>query len=251
MDAGAEYPTQAPGNSTRRGLKRSPGYLQSRIDAEHYGGRVAIEDLCGVQWRRFEFDRDMEILLRRLAVIVAVAALHSLSCASANLGHQQFYSQAAPTKYPPTRQLRVFEYQNVELREIYELLFSDFLIIGRSAFNGPFENPSSSASFAKSIGTDIFISTSQFKETRTSFISLSTPTTSTTHVSGYSGSGSFYGTATTYGTQQTTVPIRVNRYDQDGYYLRNVNNVVPLWERRIEQYERTSQSDLEGTCLSD
>lgn len=183
------------------------------------------------------------------AIVAVSSALVLLSCASP--GHRQFYSQAAPTKYPPTPQLRIFEYQNVDLDEVYDLLFSDFLVIGRSAFNGPYENPGSSSSFAKSIGTDVFITTSQFKETRTSFVSLSTPTSSTTYVSGYSGSGSFYGTATTYGTQQTTVPIRINRYDQNGYFLRNVNKVVPLWERTIDQYERTSRSELDGKWLNE
>lgn len=182
-------------------------------------------------------------------IIAVSSALILLSCASP--GHRQFYSQSAPTKYPPTSRLRIFEYQNVDLQEVYELLFADFLVIGRSSFDGPYENPEKSASFAKSIGTDVFISTSQFKETRTSFVTVSIPTASTTYVSGYSGSGSFYGTATTYGTQQTTVPIQVNRYDQNGYFLRNVNNVVPLWERSVEQYEKTGQSELGGKWFNE
>jgi len=145
----------------------------------------------------------------------------------------------------------VFQYANVNIKEIYDLLFSDFLVIGRSSFNGPYEDPTQSVPYAKSIGTDVFVSTSQFKETRTSFLALSTPTSSTTYLSGYSGTGSFYGTATTYGTETTIVPIIVNRYDQEGLFLRNVNNVAPLWERTEAQYKKTEPSDLEGIWFNE
>jgi len=182
-------------------------------------------------------------------VIVVLTALLIQGCAT--VGHKEFYNQMAPMKYPPTNKVMVFEYSNVDLREIYELLFSDFLIIGSSGFNGPYEDPSQAISFAKSIGADVFLSTSQFQETRTSFLSLSTPSSNTTYISGYSGAGSFYGSATTYGTRTTTVPISVDRYDQDGMYLRNVNNVVPLWERTEAQYKKTETSDIEGVWFNE
>lgn len=176
-----------------------------------------------------------------LAIFLAV-----LLSGCAQLGHREFYDQVAPSKYPPTSKVMIFEYSNVDLGETYELLFSDYLIIGKSGFNGPYENPDKARSYAKSIGADILITSSQFKETRTSFMNLSTPTTSTTYISGYSGSGSVYGTATTYGTQTTTIPVRVNRYDQDGIYLKNVKNANPLWERTRSQYKSTGTNDLSG-----
>ncbi|MHC1697956.1 MAG: hypothetical protein AB9919_07890 [Geobacteraceae bacterium] len=167
------------------------------------------------------------------------------------LGHQEFYTQVAPTKYPPTEKTRVFEYSDVDLKELYNLLFSDYLIIGNSAFNGPYEDPNQSVSFANSIGAEVFLATSQFKETRTSFMPLTTPTTSTTYVSGYSGSRSFSGTATNYGTQTTNIPITVNRYRQDGLYLRNVNKIEPLWEKTDAQYQKTEATDLEGVWFNE
>ncbi|WP_417764950.1 hypothetical protein [Shewanella chilikensis] len=163
------------------------------------------------------------------------------------IGHKQFYDQVAPSKYPPTSKVMVFEYSNVDLNEIYDLLFSDFLVIGKSGFNGPYENPSQSIGFAKSIGADVFITSSQFNETKTSFMNLSTPTNSTTYINAYSGSGSVYGTATTYGTKTTTVPISVDRYDQDGMYLKNVNDISPLWERTKQQYKETNNNDMSGS----
>jgi hypothetical protein len=166
------------------------------------------------------------------------------------LGHKNFYTQVAPVKYPPNEKTMVFEYSDVKLKEIYDLLFSDFLVIGRSGFNGPYEDPSMSIMFAHSIGADVFISSAQFKETMTSFVNLSTPTSNTTYISGYSGTGSFYGTATTYGTRTTAIPISVDRYNQFGLYLRNINNVVPLWERTEGQYKKTKDSDLNGVWFN-
>ena len=169
-----------------------------------------------------------------------------ISLSGCTIGHKKFYDQVAPSKYPPTSNVMIFEYRNVDLDEIYELLFSDFLVIGTSGFNGPYEDPSHSKSFAESIGADVLIASSQFKETKTSFMNLSTPTSSTTYINAYSGSGSAYGTATTYGTKTTTVPISVNRYDQDGIFLKNINNIIPLWERTKNQYKRTSNNPLSG-----
>ena len=178
---------------------------------------------------------------------IILSALVITLLGGCTIGHTKFYNQVAPSKYPRTSKVMVFEYSNVDLDEIYNLLYSDFLVIGKSSFNGPYENPSQSIGFAKSIGADVFITSSQFKETRTSFMNLSTPTTSTTYINAYSGSGSVYGTATTYGTRTTTVPISVNRYDQDGMYLKNVNKITPLWERTKQQYRETNNNKLSGS----
>jgi hypothetical protein len=188
---------------------------------------------------------------RAFTAILVALVIHGCTAIGHKEFYEEFYSQVAPTKYPPTEKLMVFEYANVDLKEIYDLLFSDFLVIGRSSFNGPYENPSQSVSYAKSIGANIVISSSQFQETRTSFMNLSTPTSSTTYLSGYSGSGSYYGTATTYGTKTTTIPVAVNRYDQHGLFLRNVNNVVPLWERTDTQYKKTEPSEFEGVWFNE
>jgi hypothetical protein len=91
--------------------------------------------------------------MKRFLVTLA-AALFLSGCTT--LGHKTFYNQVAPIKYPPTSNVMIFEYSNVDLEEIYELLFSDFLVIGKSGFNGPYEPPTQSRSYAKSIGADFF-----------------------------------------------------------------------------------------------
>lgn len=182
-----------------------------------------------------------------LFIILYVFCLHG--CVT--FGYVDFYTQIAPTKYPPTKKVMIFEYPNVDINEIYQLLFSDFLIIGKSSFNGPYENPETAEYFSKTIGADVLIATSQFKETRTSFVPMSRPESSTTIISGYSGGDYFYGTATNYGTKTVMVPVSVDRYDQHGLYLKNIKKIIPLWERTEEQYKKTKYSEVEGIWFNE
>lgn len=169
----------------------------------------------------------------------------------ATLQHQQTYRQSAPTPYPKTARVMVFEYRNVSLQEIYDLLYSDFLIIGRSEFTGPYEDPRASIEFAKSIGADVFVSAAQFKETRTSFVPTMTPTANTAYISGFTSTGPFYGTANTYGTHTTMIPMYIDRYAQSGLYLKNVNHITPLWEKTRSDYKETGSDALSGIWYND
>ncbi len=185
--------------------------------------------------------------MKKLLVLLILALL--TGCAS--LQYQESYKQSAPTKYPKTSDVPVFEYRNVNIHEIYDLLYSDFLIIGRAEFIGPYEDPKSSLEFAKSIGTDVFVTTSQFKETRISFIPTITPTQSTTNISGMSGTAPFFGTANSYGTMTTMIPVHIDRYEQSGLYLKNVNHVVPLWEKKRSDYKETAANALSGVWYNE
>lgn len=180
--------------------------------------------------------------MKKTLMLLVLASLYG--CAA--LEHQQTYIQSAPTKYPATSKVMVFEYRNVSIHEIYDLLYSDFLIIGRSEFVGPYEDPKSSIDFARSLGTDVFVSTSQFKETRTSFMPMVTPTASTSYISGNSAAGPFYGTSNNYGTRTTMIPVYIDRYDQNGLFLKNVNHVVPLWEKQRSDFKETEANPLSG-----
>jgi hypothetical protein len=75
---------------------------------------------------------------------------------------------------------------------------------------------------------------------------FTTPTTSTTTFSGYAGSNGFSGSATTFGTKTTSVPITVDRYNQDGMFLRNAHNVNSLWTKHKQDYTKTGKSDFDG-----
>mgnify|MGYP005988332949 CR=1 FL=1 len=161
-------------------------------------------------------------------------------------GYKQFYSQESPKKYPETKNVMIFEYSNIKLSDIQTILFDDYLVVGKSGFEGPYEKPDSAVSFAKSIGADILLTNTQFKEKRNSIVPITLPSQTTTNFSGYSGGSSFYGSATSYGTKTSMIPITVSRYTQHGIFLKNINNVHPLWERTIKDYKKTSENDLEG-----
>ncbi len=180
--------------------------------------------------------------MKKLLMLLILAAL--TGCAA--LQHQESYRQSAPTKYPRTAKVMVFEYRNTNIHELYNLLYSDFLIIGKSEFTGAYENPRSSVEFAQSIGTDVFVATSQFKETQMSFVPMITPTSSTSYISGNTANGPFFGTANSYGTRTTMVPVYVDRYIQSGLYLKNVNHVTPLWEKTASDYKETGANPLSG-----
>ena len=161
-------------------------------------------------------------------------------------GYETYYNQMAPKQFSYNYDAMVFKYTNVDISEIYELLFSDYMIIGISSFNANYRYPDNKAEyFSRRIGADVLIASSQFSETRTRFDTRITPAISSSFISGFGGSGSYI-TATNYGVNTTTVPVQENRYDHDGFFLKNVNDVIPLWERTKDQYEKTSSNDIEG-----
>lgn len=161
-------------------------------------------------------------------------------------GYQTFYEQKAPFKYPKTEKVIVFEYENVDIRSVYDFLFSDYLIVGEAGFEGPYDDPSEAVGYAKTIGADILITTVQFKESRTSIVPMSFPTTNTTYMSGYSGSNMFSGTATSYGMTTSSIPVTVDRYTQEGLFLKNVNGVKPIWEHTKNYYSETEKEKMTG-----
>jgi hypothetical protein len=163
------------------------------------------------------------------------------------LGYQKFYNQLAPEKYPETSKAMIFSYSNIDLQGIYETFFSDFIIIGKSSFEGPQEDPTKSYTFTTSIGADVLLTSIQFSNTATSVVPLVTPSVSTTNVSGFAGRTSFFGTATSYGTNTSYIPITVNRYNQTGLYLRKFSPGKPAWELSKKDLICSGETEFNGT----
>ena len=184
---------------------------------------------------------------KKLAILLlGMFSLVGCTIAPQKNNYEEFYHQVSPTKYPITTDSMLFEYQNIDLDEIYEMLFSDYLVVGKSTFNAPYSSPSNATEYAQSIGSDLFIVNSQFKETKTSFVQRVSPTINYTRITGYNGEGASYGHLTTYSTQTSIIPIEVDRYDHQGFFLKNINNVAPLWDRKRDQYQETDHSELSG-----
>lgn len=185
--------------------------------------------------------------MKRLLMLLIFASL--AGCGT--LHYQESYKQSAPTKYPRTAHVMVFEYRNTNIDDLYHLLYGDYLIIGKSAFTGAYEDPRESVDYAKSIGTDVLVTSAQFKETQASYAPMITPTSSTSYISGNIGTGPFYGTANTYGTTTSMVPVYIDRYVQSALFLKNVHHVTPLWEKKRPDYKETEANDLSGVWYSE
>lgn len=162
------------------------------------------------------------------------------------IGHQQFVSYQAPVKYPPVEDTWVFEYSDVDVHQLKDLLFAEFLTLAESSFVGPYEDPRTSERFASGMGADVFVVSTQFRNTQTSILPLTLPSTTTTSFSGSVGTRGFSGTATTYGTTTTMIPVSVDRYNQKGLYLRNVKKVKPLWVRTRAEYSPSGPCQFDG-----
>src|SRR5664279_4734444 len=100
--------------------------------------------------------------MKKACLVIFVVGLLG-GCA---FGHQKFYQQSAPMQYPPTQSVSVFAYGNADIDQLYNVLFSDYLIVGRSSFNGPYEDPKYSMDFAKEKGADLLETTVQFTDQR-------------------------------------------------------------------------------------
>src|SRR5688572_9001923 len=98
--------------------------------------------------------------------IIIAFGFCAVMCAGCVSGHQHFYRQSAPKAFERTTDLRIFGYANTDLGDIYRSFFSDFLIIGRSKFNGPYESPKQLERFAKSIGADAVLLSVAYTGTR-------------------------------------------------------------------------------------
>lgn len=178
--------------------------------------------------------------MRRLLSMLISASL--IGCGQpGQTGYVEYYNQIAPSTPPKTKEVKIFSYKNADIKNLYSDFFQNFLVIGRTAFTGPLSDPKKASDFAKSVGSDVLVTNSKFKETRTSQTTTTMPTVSTTHFS-----GGLSGTATTYGTKTKTEPLSVDRYTQSALYLSNVNDVIPLWERKKEYYKDTGSHKYEG-----
>ena len=166
-------------------------------------------------------------------------------------GYQEFYKNSSPEKFNPTTNVRIFDYGRCEIDKIYDLLYKDYLILGEASFNGPYEDSSTAKSFAMSVGADILITSATYQGTRSGTMQMSTPDQQTTYHSGTvtgssGGYGTFSGTSTTYGTKTTQIPYTVDRYDQEGLFLKNVKNLKHIVDKTNVDYPKNGVSQYDG-----
>jgi hypothetical protein len=161
--------------------------------------------------------------------------------------YEKFFARSAPNTYPATSDVLVFKYDRSGLREAYEGLFYDWVVIGKSSFIGPLESESNLKAFGCSVGADIVLVSSSFSETRDVSVPIITPTYSSTSYSGTVSGKSFSGTASSHGTQTDFIPISVNRYSQRAIFLKNISDKKPLWQLTEDDFKREGVSEFDGT----
>ena len=164
--------------------------------------------------------------------------------------YEDYYKHTAASEFPPTTEVKMFYYPNADYENLYDLFFKDYLLIGKTGLRGKLVNPENGIPFAKSIGADLYVATAQFKDTKTKISSISLPSSNSTYINGNIGNQYFSGTATTYGINTVSMPVEIDRYDQYGMYLKNVNNIKPFWEGAISDYKKTSENINEGTWIN-
>lgn len=96
-------------------------------------------------------------------------------------------------------------------KDIETMQEEGFYLLGYSSFNGPIQDSRDALDFAKTIRAEVVIVYSTYRNSVTSALPVSTPTTHTSYTYPY-------GTTTTYGTQTSYVPYTVERYDQSATY---------------------------------
>jgi hypothetical protein len=138
------------------------------------------------------------------------------------------YKQIAPTKYPQTDRVFIFEYPHADINQVYESLFSDYLIIGKSSFiSGHVKNYEQSSdlfSQASSVGSNIAIVAFYMKQRKVDTI--------------------------TDEDDSERVAV-IEEYEYNVFYLRNVNKIVPVWDRNSKDYVKTGPNALEGVWYNE
>jgi len=154
----------------------------------------------------------------------AVCMLATALSGCAGNAYTQFYQ---PTSYGnsvthPLRysgQAQVYESSGDLSKDEAAMYEDNYGLIGTAEFSGPMQDTNDALVQAAQIGASHVIIGREYEETRTGTYTMTGPTTSTTTFGGMAGATPYSGTATTYGTQTTTIPYSVNRYGQRAYFF--------------------------------
>jgi hypothetical protein len=145
--------------------------------------------------------------------------------------YKKFYNQEAPFKYSRTTNPKLFAYNNVDLDDFYKKYYTDYIIIGKSSFNGGYSNPKDSISVAQKIGADVVLITSKYTSSQTSYVPLTT--------------------TSTYGSTTTILPITHQLYDQTAMFLKKMTSGSQFWQKTSIDYNRNGRSPYDGSWLNE
>jgi hypothetical protein len=160
----------------------------------------------------------------RLAVIFAGIVISISGCAS---GYEQFYADESAGwegsfNSPTTEPLKIFAGSGDWGQDVHRMYENGYGRIGSAAFNGSLEGNEGLKKQALKVGANAVIVSSDFTDSVTSSIPITTTQAVTTYHSGSVNSGNFSATSTTYVPTTTHVPVTQRNYDQTAVFFREL-----------------------------
>jgi hypothetical protein len=139
--------------------------------------------------------------------------------------------------------VRVYEYEKTDLDNLSKTVFRDCTVIGRSSFEGTYEDPKKLIPYAQSVGADIIITNKAYTKTSSSFSARTAPLSGATPAR-----PAVYGTSASYGpgvsTLTTYTSVSKPHFDQNALFLRSAG--TPVWDKKETDFPKTGESSFDG-----
>ena len=164
----------------------------------------------------------------RIIVFLAMVAVAASGCVAP--AYVARYEQVSPRTYAPTSSVEMFVYSCYDMQGLYESLFSDFMLIGRSAFTGAPESAEHARAQGMAVGADIVVVTSCF-ERRDYPPYLRGPRLRFGWMIPWGPYGRLY--------MEDVVDLPLAPpvvYGQEAYFLKNVGNAKGIWQKRYSDF---------------
>ncbi|WP_028315820.1 hypothetical protein [Desulfatibacillum aliphaticivorans] len=169
----------------------------------------------------------------RFCAAAALAVLLFSGCMQR--GYEITYTPEMPEAMPPTSDAKIFNYYDVNADKIYDVFFKDYLIIGRSSFEGPYNDPQSLLEFAQAKGAHVVVTSSSLSEERTHDMTIDMPATPSIPVVGGDSAGPS-GYHTTGVTTHQRMRMNLKIFNQTALFLRKIKDEPALWEMNKAQF---------------
>lgn len=150
--------------------------------------------------------------------------------AACSSGYSQYYtdySQGIDYIAPPSKAPEIVNVPGTPQEVVYSMFTNGYKLIGESSFNGPSEDTSGAIAQAKKVGAEYVVLTSEYTNTVSGAVPLTTTKTITSNTTGTAtaygtggmATGYYNGTTTTTVPSTTYIPYSTRRYDQNALYF--------------------------------
>ncbi|MEZ6002391.1 PDZ domain-containing protein [Hyphomonas sp.] len=186
-------------------------------------------------------------------------AIALLGCAAAcSSGYSQFYtdySQGVDYIAPPTHEPEIVNVPGSPQEVIYAMFTNGYQLIGESSFNGPSEDTSGAIAQAKKVGAEYIVLNSEYTNTVSGSIPMTTSKTITSNTSGTAtaygtggmATGYYNGTTTTTVPTTTYIPYSTRRYDQNAlFFAPMIEPCLGIYPEELNDREKSGLGTNKG-----